>query len=157
MDTGAPVETVIRIVVPGVPKAWQRAGHRIVTPKGGGKQFVGSFTQANTRSEQGVLRMFAVQAMGRKPPFTGPIDLRIAVYLPIARSWSKRKQADARADRIRPTGTPDFDNFIKQIDAFKQIIWVDDSQVTDQACWLRYSDNPRIVFEIRPLILGGAA
>jgi Holliday junction resolvase RusA-like endonuclease len=156
MDMGAPVETVIRICVPGAPKAWQRAGDRIVTPKGGGKQFVHHFTQANTRSEQGVLRMFAVQAMGGKPPFAGPMDLRLAVFLPIAPSWSKKKQAEARAGLIRPIGKPDFDNFLKQIDAFKGIIWIDDSQVTDQACWLRYSDQPRLVFEVRPIVLGAA-
>lgn len=156
MDAGAPAETVIKIIVPGVPKPWKRAGHRVFTPAGK-KAFVTSFTPAETRSEQGVLRMFAVQAMRGLPPFAEePIDLRIAVYLPIAPSWSKKKQAAARGGQIRPTGTPDFDNFIKMIDAFKGIVWRDDSQVTDQACWLRYSDSPRIVFEIRPIALGAA-
>lgn len=156
MDAGAPGETLIRIVVPGVPKAWQRAGQRIVDAKDG-RRFVSNFTQGKTRSEQGVLRMFAVDAMEGRQPFQREIDLRIGVFMPIAPSWSKKKQAAARADLIRPTGKPDFDNFIKQVDAFKGIIWIDDSQVTDQACWLRYSDQPRIVFEIRPLTLGGAA
>lgn len=155
MDGGDLGETVIRIVVPGAPKAWQRAGQRIVDAKDG-RRFVNNFTQTRTRSEQGVLRHFAIEVMRGRPPFTGPIDLRVAVYLPIARSWSKRKQAEALTDRIRPTGKPDFDNFVKQIDAFQHIVWEDDSQVTDQACWLRYSDKPRIVFEIRPLLLGAS-
>lgn len=148
MDGGAPVETVIRIVVPGAPKAWQRAGHRIIAPKGK-KAFVSSYTPAQTRSEQGALKMFAAQAMQGRPPLTGALDLRFAAYFPVPPSWSKKKRAAALSGEIRPTKTPDADNLIKQCDALNGVCFRDDAQITDAAMWKRFSDEPRLVIEIR--------
>lgn len=153
MDGGAPVETVIRIVVPGTPKPLERNRHRIITPKGR-PAFVGNYLPVKSRNEQAVIRDFAAQAMGGKPPMEGPIDLRVAVYLPIAASWSKKKQAAARAGTIRPTSKPDFDNFVKlACDSLSTLAFRDDSQVTDAAVFKRYSDNPRLVIEVRPIAL----
>ncbi len=140
----------IRIVVPGAPKAWERAGHRIAR-KRDGRQFVSSYTPAQTRREQSNIRAFAHKAMDDRPPLTGPIELRFVAYMPIAASWSKKKQADALADRIRPTGTPDLDNCMKQVDSFKELVWRDDAQVTDAMLWKRYSDRPRLVIEVYAL------
>lgn len=157
MDDGAPVETVIRIIVPGPPKPLGRNRHRIVTPKGK-KSFVGSYLPTESRNEKAVIRDFASQAMKGRPPIEGPVDIRIAAYLPIPPSWSGRKQAAALAGGIRPAVGIDADNIIKLAwDAFKHVVWRDDSQVTDAAVWKRYSDRPRLVIEVRPIVLGNAA
>ena len=142
----------IRIVVPGPPKAWERAGHRIVTTKTGA-QFVSSYTPTQTRHEQSFIRAMAYKAMDGRNPLTGPVDLRIVAYMPIAVSWSRKKQAAALADQIRPTGTPDWDNLGKSVcDAIKGVCWRDDSQVTDpRGPYKRYSVSPRLVIEIREL------
>jgi len=142
----------IKIIVPGPPKAWERAGHRIVDKKDGGR-FVSTFTPSKMRHEQSFIRSLAHTAMGNRAPLDGAIDLRVVAYMPIAASWSKRKQAAALADEIRPTGKPDFDNLIKSLcDAIKGVVWHDDSQVTDPAGpWKRFSDRPRLVIEIRQL------
>lgn len=141
----------IRIVVPGPPKAWQRAGHRIVTARDG-RQFVSSFTQSQTRLAQANVRSIAYAAMGDRAPLTGAIDCRIVAYMPIPESWSKRKKAAALADQIRPTGKPDRDNLEKLVaDAFKEVVWRDDSQITDGPTWKRYADKPRLVIEVREL------
>lgn len=145
-------EQVIRIVVPGTPKALARNRHRIITPKGKAP-FVGNYLPAKSRNEQAVIRDFAAQAMGGRALLEGPIDLRIAAYLAIPPSWSKKKQQAARNDFLRPTGRPDIDNLTKQIDALKEIVWRDDAQVTDAAMWKRYSDEPRLVIEIRQIVL----
>ena len=159
MDGGAAllIETVIRIVVPGTPKPLERNRHRIITPKGK-PAFVGNYLPAKSRNEQAVIRDFAARAMEGRPPMEGPIDLRLAVYLPIPASWSKKKQQAARDGTIRPTGRPDFDNFVKlACDAVKDIVLRDDAQITDAAIWKRFSDEPRIVIELRPIVLAGAA
>lgn len=141
----------IRIVVPGPPKALERNRHRIVNKKTG-EQFVTNYLPTKSRAESSAIRRFAFFAMGKRPPFTGPIDLRFAAYLPIAASWSKKKRAQALADEIRPTGSPDFDNILKLLsDSFKELVWRDDKQVTDCKGGKRYSDRPRLVIEVREL------
>lgn len=147
----------IRIVIPGPPRPWERAGHRIIAPKGK-RAFVGSYTPTATRNEQSVVRQIAHMAMAGMPPIEGPVDLRFAAFMPVPASWSNRKRAAALADRIRPTPKPDFDNLLKLAsDAFKEIVWRDDSQVTDQAFWKRYSDQPRLVIEVRAMRLAEVA
>lgn len=142
----------IKITIPGPPKAWERAGHRIVTTRQG-RQFVSSYTPAQTRHEQSFIRAEACKAMGAHPPLEGAIDLRVVAYMTVPASWSNRKRAAALADQVRPTGKPDFDNLAKSLcDAVKGIVWRDDSQVTDpHGPWKRYSDRPRLVIEVRSL------
>lgn len=142
----------IKIIVPGVPKAWERSGARVATSKSG-KAFVSHFTPTPMRREQNNIRWAAREVMGNALPLDGPIDLRVVAYMPIPASWSNRKRAAALADQIRPIGKPDFDNLMKGLcDAFKQIVWTDDSRVTDPAGpWKRYSDRPRLHIEVRLL------
>lgn len=142
-------DDVIRIVVPGTPKPLERNRHRIITPKGR-PSFVGNYLPSKSRNEQAVIRDFAHQAMAGRPPMEGPVDLRVAVYLPIAASWSKKKQAAALAGEIFPIGRPDVDNFVKlALDAVSQICVRDDSQVVSLASWKRFSNEPRLVMELR--------
>lgn len=141
----------IRIIVPGPPKALERQRHRIVTPRGR-PSFVANYLPAQSAREQSTIRAIAAIAMGNRAPLEGPIDLRVVAYMPIPASWSKRKQAAALADQIRPTGRPDADNIVKLLkDAGTGIIWRDDALVVDCAIWKRYSDRPRLVIEVRLL------
>lgn len=144
MDGGNITEDVIRVVVPGTPrgKARPRAtiirGHaRVYTPK-------------VTASEEGAIRLFANQAMQGRPPLEGPIDLRISAFMPVPPSWSKRKQASALTGEIMPTGRPDVDNIGKLVaDGLNAVVMRDDSQVVSFWVCKRYSDQPRIVIEVR--------
>lgn len=140
----------IKIVIPGPPRAWQRAGHRVATAKSG-KHYVHSYTKNETRDAQNNIKDFAQKAMNGRPPLDGPIDLRFVAFLPVPDSWSNKKKAAALADQIRPTTKPDFDNYSRMIDALKAIVWVDDSRVTDGFTWKRYSLQPRLVIEVRLL------
>lgn len=153
MDGGEPAAIVIRVVVPGPPRPLERNRHRIVTPRGK-PSFVGSYLPTKSRNEKAVIRDFAAQAMAGRSPIEGPIDLRIAAYMPVPASWSHKKRALAISGGIRPAVGIDFDNIMKlAADAFKHVVWRDDSQVTDAVIWKRYSDRPRIVIEVRPIIL----
>jgi Holliday junction resolvase RusA-like endonuclease len=154
MDGGGIIAPVVRIVIPGVPKAWERAGHRIART-GDGKQFVSTYTPAQTRSEQGAMKLFANRAMEGRPPLDGAIDLRLCAFMPVPRSWSGRKQQAALSGEIRPTGKPDADNLLKQVDALTGIVFRDDAQITEATVWKRYSDQPRMVIEVRQV--GSAA
>ena len=61
-------------------------------------------------------------------------------------SWSRRKRADAIADKIRPKTRPDISNVIKGIeDALNNIWYKDDSQIVEYGLigkW--YAEEPRV-------------
>lgn len=135
--------------MPGVPKALARMRHRIQHTKDG-RTFVQGYQPAESRSEQGAIRWLAQAAMHGQPPLDGAIDLRVAAFMPVPQSWSKRKQAAALSGEVRPTGKPDADNLLKQAgDGISGIAIRDDAQVTEATIWKRYSDTPRLVIEIR--------
>lgn len=138
----------IRVVIPGPPRALGRQRHRIVRPKNK-PEFISNYMDTESANVQSIMRDFAFQQMNGHAPFEGPVDLRFVAYVPIAASWSKKKQEAARLDQIRPAGRPDFDNYVKMIDAFKKILWRDDGQITDGWVLKRYSDRPRVVVEVR--------
>lgn len=141
----------IKIVVPGPPKAWERAGHRIVSAPGR-KPFISSYTPAQTRREETRIEALARKAMGNQPPLDCAVQLRFVAFMPIAPSWSKRKQAAALADQLRPASKPDLSNLVKLCeDAMNTVIFRDDSQITDSGLFKRYSDVPRLQIEVRAL------
>jgi Holliday junction resolvase RusA-like endonuclease len=143
---------MIRFTVPGIPRGKGRARSRIVRTKAG-QQFVSTYTPAQTRSEEGAVRMFAQVAMQGGPPIQGPLDVRIGAYMPVPASWSQRKQALALAGGLFPTGRPDVDNISKLIcDSMLAIVYADDSQIVSFSAWKRYAATPRIVVEIRPVL-----
>ena len=141
----------VRFVVPGPPKALERNRHRIVRKKDGG-QFVANYLPAQSRAEQNAVRMFAAQAMAGRPPFEGPLEMRMTAFLPIPPSWSRKKQAAALAGTILPAGRPDVDNLVKLVlDGAQQIAMREDSQIVSMHVWKRYSDTPRVCVELRRL------
>lgn len=141
----------IRITVPGPPRALERNRHRIVTTRDK-RQFVANYLPSQSAKEQSTIRWYASQAMNGRAPIDCPIELRFAAYLAVPASWSKKKQAAALADQLRPGSKPDLSNLIKQCeDAMNSICYRDDSLITDCALFKRYSTNPRIVIHLCPL------
>lgn len=142
---------LIRVVVPGPPRALERNRHRIVTTKDR-RQFVANYLPSQSAKEQSTIRWYAQKAMGNRPPIDCPFELKFAAYLAVPASWSRKKQAAALNDELRPGHRPDLSNLVKQCeDAMNKICYRDDSLITDCALFKRYSTNPRIVIEIRPL------
>lgn len=77
-------------------------------------------------------------------PLEGQLRLDMTALMPIAASWSKKKQAQARAGTLRPTGRPDRGNMLKLAeDALEQAGWLkDDSMVVEGDVAKRYDDVP---------------
>lgn len=141
----------VRFEVPGQPKPLQRNRHRIIKKKDGG-QFIANYLPAESRSEQGAVRMFAAQAMAGRPPLDGPLELRMTAFMPIPASWSGVKCRQALEGALLPAGRPDLDNMMKLIlDGMQKIAIREDSQIVSAYIWKRYSDRPRVVVEIRCL------
>lgn len=109
-----------------------------------------AYTPEKTRNFESNLLLAAQDVMAGRVPMEGPLSVRVQAYLPIPKSWSKKKQAGALLGAIRPTSKPDWENLAKMLDAFNKIVWCDDSQVVDGFVCKRYSDRPRLRVEVEP-------
>jgi Holliday junction resolvase RusA-like endonuclease len=149
---------VCRFVVPGPPKG--KAVARVTTR--------GTFIPAATRKEMDAARLIARMAMGNRPPFTGPVDLKLCAYFAVPQSWSRVKRVAALAGTIRPTPKPDLSNVIKGIEdaivtkrarpgkpnfAPLDAVIRDDSQIVKITAWKMYAEDPRVVAVVEEIDL----
>ena len=87
-----------------------------------------------------------------KVPLECAIEMHIHFYLPIPKSTSARLRTQMINGVILPTKKPDFDNLAYLVtNALKEIVYKDDSFVTDCIIRKRYSDRPRTVIKIIPI------
>lgn len=135
---------MIEIVLPGepVPKGRPRfsraTGH--------------TYTPERTANYEALIRLAAGEQMRGEPPLSGAMAITVDVYLAISASWSKKRQAAARAGTERPVKRPDADNFLKgALDACNMIVWNDDAQVVDARVTKHYSDRPRLEIRVQPI------
>jgi len=85
-------------------------------------------------------------------PLDCAIEMHITFYLPIPKSTSSRLRTQMLNGVILPTKKPDFDNLAYLVtNALKEIVYRDDSLVTDCIIRKRYSDRPRTVIKIIPI------
>lgn len=90
--------------------------------------------------------------MMMKPPkpWTGAVQLSITIRRSIPKSWTKDQQRDAREGLIRPTSTPDWDNYGKLVsDALNGLFYEDDAQVVDAMVSKHYTcGTPRVEVKV---------
>ena len=111
-----------------------------------------TYTPAATRKYEGYVKLCAAEAMGGRPPFSGPVDLQIVAVLPISKSWSKAKKAQAEAGLLYMTKRPDIDNYAKAVmDACNAVVYGDDVQVVSLAIVKRYGPVPMIAVKAREI------
>ena len=84
-------------------------------------------------------------------PLDGAVILEIDAWMPVPKSWSKKRREAALACELLPTGRPDWDNIGKMTDALTGVIWHNDSQVVKSTVTKRYSLRPRLVVRISPI------
>jgi Holliday junction resolvase RusA-like endonuclease len=82
-------------------------------------------------------------------PLKGPLALQVTCYLPIPKSYSKKKAAAALAGTMRPVKKPDIDNLVKQLmDVMRGTFYEDDCQVCHQVASKWYGDPARWVVSL---------
>lgn len=149
---------------PCEPKADGEPGPIIIElagePKGKGRpRFTRAgiaYTPAKTRSYEGMLRLAAQVEMRSRPPLEGPLLLYVQAYVPIPGSWSSKRQRLAAAGSILPTTRPDFDNYLKTLDALNGVVWRDDAQIVEQRFAKRYSERPRLHIVVSRIVAAAA-
>ena len=107
-----------------------------------------------TKRYQRALALQAKVVMGSKPLLTGALVVTVTAVMSVPRSWSQKDRDAALTGVIRPTGKPDWDNFGKQLDAFKGVVWVDDAIVVDARVIKVYGENPHLRIEVAPVEKG---
>jgi len=122
-------------------------------PVGKGRpQFVPATGRAHTPKKTAKYEnLVAVTFQNKYPDWVESLDMvsvEISAYFSIPKSWSKKKQAMARNELIRPTKAPDADNISKTKDALNHIAWKDDAQVIEEHIYKYYSDRPRVEFTL---------
>jgi Holliday junction resolvase RusA-like endonuclease len=95
--------------IPPIPK-----GRHRVTRRGH------VYTPEKTRNFETMLKLMAKE-FAVTPVYTGPLRVEVTFYL----------APPGRAKNFFPIVKPDLDNFVKTLDAFNGIFWVDDSQVCE--------------------------
>ena len=137
-------EPLVSILLPGDPRGKGRPRFRIVRPKVGAP-FASVYTDAETLAYEQGLAQVGAAAWSNRPPLDEALTCFVEAFMPIPASWSRRKQAQAVAGEIFPTGKPDGDNIAKCVgDALNKILWVDDSQIIMWQVLKLYSDFPRL-------------
>jgi len=135
----------IDILIPGNP-----------VPKGRARAFlrgnrIGHHTPEKTRVWEGVARMAASEAMGRRSPLDGPVVLSVVATFVAPPSWPKWRQELLGQDGVGHTTRPDLDNLVKAVkDACNGIVWRDDCQVVRIEADKVYGSTPAMTVRVSP-------
>ncbi len=136
-------EQLVSFTVPGRPQAKQR----VRTVRATGLHY----TPERTVSYEGLVAYAGAEAMraaGIPGPVSGPLSVRVTVFMPIAASWSLKKRQQARDGALLPTGKPDLDNIGKILDALNMVVWGDDAQIVNLILQKRYADAPGLTIHV---------
>lgn len=83
---------------------------------------------------------------------TEPLQMTLNIFVPIPKSYSKKKTQDALNGVLRPAKKPDVSNYVKLIeDALNGYLYKDDSQIVELHASKYYSDTPRIEITLKAL------
>lgn len=123
------------LTIKGTPFAWKRATQdragRRVNPKA-------------MREHQKAIAQVGCQAFLGRAPLFGPVKVFVAAVFAIPPSWSAAERAAAlAAERYRDID-PDSDRVLNEVlDGLKFVAFVDDCQVADCRCVMRYGEPER--------------
>jgi Holliday junction resolvase RusA-like endonuclease len=142
LDDGLSPRPTIRIEVAG-PVAPYRERARVAAGR------VWSSRTRETVNYQATIRVLSQHAMAGRPPFTGPVELTLRIYVAVPQSMPKYRRALALTGTLRPTTRPDITNVLKAVeDALSGIVFRDDAQVAITRAAKIYAEHPRLVIEV---------
>jgi Holliday junction resolvase RusA-like endonuclease len=143
---------MIVVALRGEPEGRRRHRSRMVFPKDLKKKpFIHEYPDPAGVAYETALALAAKVAMAGKRLLEGPIAIKVTAVMGVPTSWSNAKRDRALSGVLRPTTKPDFDNILKQVDAFKSIVWRDDALVVEASIIKAYGEEPELIVEIKPL------
>lgn len=139
-------ESSLVITIPGVPVPQGRP--RVNTRRGN------VYDPLKSKQEKQRIRAEVALHMRhhRVAILEGALRVSLQFFVPIPKSFSKKRRIDAHEGRILPTPKPDLDNLAKLVlDACNGVVYKDDSCIVDEANSKRYSTQPRVVITVECL------
>lgn len=124
--------------------AQPKGSTRAFVPKGWTRPIVTSDNPKNKGWQQLVAESASRELSGEGGLIEGPVELRVAFFLPRPKSLSKSVTAHLKK--------PDLDKLVRAVkDALTKVVWQDDAQVVLISARKEYaapSDSPRAVIEV---------
>jgi len=142
--------TIIRFEIPGEPRG---KGSVRATIIGRNNPRARTFTDSETRNYMATVQQHAQTAMKEAglEPLRGPVELGIRAYRRKGRPGTGVGAQAAEMDAIRPTSTPDSDNYAKAVgDGLNGVCFMDDAQVVRLVVEKRFSERPRMEIAVAP-------
>lgn len=132
-------DQVMDLIVPGVPIVWRAP-------------YVGSRGAYSPKYNEKRIVQILLKSTYKGELIKDIIRCDISFYLPIPKSASKKKQAQMRAQEIRPTAGGDLTNLRKFYeDCLQEIVIENDRQIVEGETDKWYDDEPRTVIHISPV------
>jgi len=89
-----------------------------------------------------------IKSQFNREPIDSPVRVIITFFMPIPKSWTKKRKAQAPG--TSHVYTPDIDNLVKgAFDAANGILWEDDKIVSELDARKVYSEEPGISIVLR--------
>lgn len=143
----------VSFFVPGEPVGKGRPRVRMLAAKPGKKAVPMLYTPAETKDYEALIALHARSVMAGRELIAGPVMMELAIRVPVAASWSKKKTAAALTGEVMPTKKPDADNVLKAIcDGINGIVFCDDVQVVNVSLSKRFSATPGVTVRVVPLV-----
>ncbi|MBX6423443.1 RusA family crossover junction endodeoxyribonuclease [Thermosulfurimonas sp. F29] len=134
---------MVSFFVRGIPKAQGRP--RVVRFRNGR---VGLKDPEASRDWKSYVRLVAAERVSR--PIEGPVALELWFYLPVPKSFSRRKRLAALAGEVLPAKKPDLDNLVKAVlDALLGVVVLDDRQIVEIRAGKLYGAVPGVEIVLR--------
>ena len=135
---------MLAVFVRGIPKPQGRP--RIVRFPNGK---AGLKDPEASRDWKNYVRMCVAEKV--QEPISGPVALELWFYLPIPKSFSRRKRLAALSGEILPAKKPDLDNLVKAVlDALLGVALQDDKQIVELRAGKLYGAVPGVEIFVLP-------
>lgn len=104
-------------------------------------------------SKDKAILQWQVRPTAPSTPLTCPVELTITFFMPIPKSSSKALRRQMINRIVLPAKKPDIDNMGYLVsNALKGIVYQDDNQVCVQHMYKFYSEEPKTVIQVRPIL-----
>lgn len=109
------------------------------------------YTPQATTEYENAIRAAAIDALGSRPRFNGPVSVTVTVRCKPPQRTSKNAMLEMLAGRLMPTTRPDLDNIMKVVaDGISKIVIRDDADIVCFAGAKRYATENGIDVTVEP-------